>query len=195
MWQPMGKKFKPPQGYSKKRLRLKDNHTWQAPKGYKILVLERGVVSLNIPEKWNVVKTQPNVELHDAPPPDDNARLSISFWRLPPGVDWTGLPLKELLEKSTEGSSLEILERGEIITSKRTDLEMVWRQDRFLDPVEKRDAFTRIMMARGWDVHALITFDFWVDDALKLEGMWDELMRSLQLGRYIEDPTKGVTLH
>ena len=50
-------------------------------------------------------------------------------------------------------------------------------------------------MARGWDVQALITFDFWVDDAPKLEGMWTEILRSLQLGRKIDDPTKGVILH
>jgi hypothetical protein len=25
--------------------------------------------------------------------------------------------------------------------------------------------------------------------------VWDEVLRSLQLGRYIEDPTKGVPLH
>ena len=42
-------KFKPPKGYVKKRLKLKDNHSWQAPTGYKILVLERGAVSINIP--------------------------------------------------------------------------------------------------------------------------------------------------
>lgn len=177
-------------------LRLKDNHTWKAPKGYKILVLDRGAVSFNIPENWILAKLEPAVELHDNPPPNDNARLSVSFWRTPHGVDWSGLPLAPLLAQSVEDSSLvEILERGEMVTAERTDLELVWTERRFLDPQEKREAYSRIAIARGWDVVALITFDFWVDDAQKLRLMWDEALRSLQLGRHVEDPTRGVVTH
>jgi hypothetical protein len=178
-----------------KSLRLKDNHTWKAPKGYKIVVLDRGAVSFNIPEGWLLAKLEPHVELHDNPPPDDNARLSVSFWRTPPGIDWTGLPLAPLLTQAVEDSDLEILARGEVSPFTRTDLEMVWTERRFLDPEEKREAYSRIAMARGWDVHVLITFDFWVDDLKKFESMWEEVLRSLQLGRHIADPTKGVVLH
>ena len=141
-----------------------------------------------------VAKLEPAFELNDREPPNDNARLSVSFWRTPPGIDWSGLPLIPLLAQSLEGSELEILEREEIRKTARTDLEVVWTQHRFLDPVEKREAYSRIAMARGWDVHVLITFDLWVDDLQKFKHVWDEVLRSLQLGRYIEDPTKGVTL-
>jgi len=158
------------------------------------VVLDRGAVSFNIPERWVVAKLEPAFELNDREPPNDNARLSVSFWRTPPGIDWSGLPLIPLLAQSLEGSELEILEREEIRKTARTDLEVVWTQHRFLDPVEKREAYSRIAMARGWDVHVLITFDLWVDDLQKFKHVWDEVLRSLQLGRYIEDPTKGVTL-
>ncbi len=178
----------------KRTLRLKDNHTWQAPKGYKILVLEKGLVYFNIPESWLLAKLEP-VELHDQPPPNDNARLSVSFWRLPPGVDWSGLPQGPLLAQALEGAKHEVLAHGELVTSPRTDLELVWTEQRFMDPQEHREAYSRIAVARGWNVQVLITFDFWVDDLEKFKSVWDEVLRSLQLGHYIEDPTRGRVVH
>jgi hypothetical protein len=175
-------------------LRMKDNHTWKAPDGYKIVVIDRGAVSFNVPDGWLVAQLEP-FEMHDAPPPDDNARLMVSFWRTPPGIDWTELPLKQLFIQSTEGSKHEILSRSEIIKMARTDLEIVWNEHRFMDPVEHREAYSWIALARGWDIHVLITLDLWVTDAEKLQPTWDEVLRSLQLGRYIEDPTKGPLLH
>ncbi len=180
--------------YKKSTLRMKDNHTWKAPKGYKIVMMDRGAVSFNVPEKWEIHKFEP-LEMYDKAPPNDNARLSVSFWRLPVGVDWSKLPLGELLLKTLEDSEKDILARGDLVTSERTDLEVVWTEHRFMDAVEKREAFSRILFARGWNVQVLITFDFWVSDAPKLRGMWDEVVRSLQLGRRIEDPTKGAVLH
>lgn len=180
--------------FRKSTLKLKKNHTWKAPKGYKVVVLDRGAVSFNIPVEWVVAKTEP-FELNDAEPPDDEARLTTSFWRTAPGIDWSGLPLDDLLQKSAGGTDLDILERGESIWVARDDLELIWTFQRFLDPEEKREAFTRIALARGWDVHVVITCDFWVDDLQRLEPVWDEVLRSLQLGRTIEDPTRGAVLH
>ncbi|MBZ0281164.1 MAG: hypothetical protein K8L97_10515 [Anaerolineae bacterium] len=176
------------------KLRLQDKHTWKAPNGYKIVVIDRGAVSFNIPQDWVVAKLEP-FELNDRLPPHDDARISTSFWRLPPGVDWSGLPLAPLLTKSVEGSSMEILARGGVIKSTRTDIELVWTEHRFIDPKEKREAFSRFALARGFDVQAFISCDFWVDDALRLHPIWDEVLRSLQLGRVIQDPTKGAVLH
>jgi hypothetical protein len=173
-------------------MRLKDNHTWKAPSGYKIVVLERGAVSFNVPTKWIVAKTQP-FELNDAEPPNDNARISVSYWQFPPEIDWKGLPLEGLLIQSTNDLKMEILERSEVFHSDRKDIEIVWVQHRFLDPKEKREAFTRILVGRAFGVHVLVTCDFWVDDAKKLKPVWDEILRSLQLGRYIADPLQGET--
>lgn len=182
------KNFKP------QTMTMKKNHTWKAPDGYKIVVADRGAVSFNVPSEWLLVKMEP-LELNDAEPPNDEARISMSFWRMPPGMDWSGLPLGELLEKSTEGSDMEVLERSELHTVERKDIELVWMQHRFMDPVEHREAYSRFMMGRGFDVHVLITCDFWVEDAPRLIPIWNEVVRSLQLGREIEDPTKGPVLH
>ncbi|MEO8606602.1 MAG: hypothetical protein ABI690_01870 [Chloroflexota bacterium] len=189
-------KFKKQPQYQKKTLRMKDNHTWKAPPGYKIVVLDRGAVSFNVPTSWVVAKTEP-FEMNDAEPPDDDARLTISFWRFPSTIDWTGLPLAPLLEQSTTEveNKHKVLEQGPVMKSPRTDLELVWRQERFQDPVEPREAFTRIAVARGWGIHTLITFDYWVDDARRFKHVWDEAIRSLQLGRLIEDPTRGPLEH
>ena len=178
----------------KKSLRLKDSHSWKAPDGYKILVADRGAVSFNIPLSWHFEQVEP-IELYDQPPPDDNARLSVSFWRLPPGIDWSGLPLVPMLADATKDNDEKTLARGEIVTVAREDLELVWTEHRFLDPEEQREAFSRIAIARGWDVQVLLTLDFWVDDSEKILPVWEEVLRSLQLGRHIEDPTKGMVLH
>jgi len=44
-------------------------------------------------------------------------------------------------------------------------------------------------------LQALITFDFWARDAAWLESVWDEVMRTVELGRFVSDPTAGDTLH
>jgi hypothetical protein len=48
---------------------------------------------------------------------------------------------------------------------------------------------------RSFDVQILMTFDFWVDWLGTCLPIWNEILRSTQLGRVIADPTKGVTLH
>ncbi|NWF69377.1 MAG: hypothetical protein HXY40_09850 [Chloroflexi bacterium] len=68
-------------------------------------------------------------------------------------------------------------------------------EKRCLDRKEQHEAFSRITLARGFDAQVLIPFDFWVDDSQQQRPIWQELLRSLQLGRCIADPTKGVTLH
>jgi hypothetical protein len=187
-------KFGKKKTWQKQTLRMQDNHTWRAPDGYKIVVLDRGLVSFNIPRDWVVgEKTEP-FEMYDRAEPDDNARLSVSYWRLPPGVDWTGLPLTKLLDDATKEEKENVLERGEIAKVDRDDLEMVWMEQRFQDTKEPREAFSRFTVARDWNVAVLFTIDYWVDDAQKMRPVWAEIVRSLQLGRYIEDPTKGITL-
>jgi hypothetical protein len=178
-----------------KTLKMKDDHTWDAPKGYKIVVADKGAVSFNIPRTWVIAKLEPNLELNDREPPNDDARLSMSFWRTAPGINWSAMPLEPLLLKSMEGSDFEILETGPIMTVPRDDLELAWMERKFMDPKEKREAYTRIALGRGFDIHVLITCDFWVTDVRRIRPVWNEALRSLQLGRVIEDPTKGVTLH
>jgi hypothetical protein len=180
-----------------KRMQLKENHSWKAPAGFKIVVLDRGAVSFNIPEKWFVAKMEPTFEMHNAAPPDDDARLSVTFFRTQPGIDWSGLPADALLQQSLQGvADRETVGTSGITRVPRTDIEVVWAEQRFIDPVEKpREAFTRVTLARGFDIHAIISFDYWVNQAAQFRPVWNEMVRSLQIGRVIADPTKGETLH
>jgi hypothetical protein len=185
---------KQPPRMQKSVLRLQKNHTWKAPSGYKILVVERGLLSFNFPEKWILKKMDP-IEIHDGEPPDDNARLMVSFWRLPPGVDWTGLPLAPMLEQSVVTGERQIISTGKPIKMPRQDMEMYWLEQRFIDEVEPREAYSHICAARGSDIQVLITFDFWADVRRAYLPVWQEVIRSLLLGRFIADPTKGEILH
>lgn len=184
--------------FKKKTLRMKDNHTWQAPEGYKIMVVDRGAASFNIPSSWVIVDFEP-LKLHDTDPPDDNARLTVTVWRLSAEVDWSQMPLDDLLQKSAypEGKErdLEVVKQGKIVPVERDDLQMVWTRSRWIDPIEKRHAYSRIALARYEGIHVLMTFDYWVDDEKKFVDVWKEAIRSLQMGREIQDPTKGAILH
>lgn len=189
------KRPKHKQSITSSTVSLPTNHTWKAPEGYKIVVLDRGLVSFNVPDTWHLAKLEP-FELNDAAPPNDNARLTTSFWRLPAGVDWSELPLDKMLEDATKNSKLKVLAKSEQFKVNRPGVELVWVEHRFEDVENNnREAFTRIAVARGWNVQVLITFDFWVDELAKFEPAWNEVIGSLQLGRYIQDPTKPLLNH
>jgi len=180
--------------YTKTVLPMAKNHSWKAPPGYQIAVIDRGAVSFNFPAGWMIKGFDP-LEIHDGDPPNDNARIMVTVFNVPRGVDWSGLPLGPLLLNAVQGGEIKILERSVVHEEPRTDIQVMWLQQKFRDPVEPRDAYSRIAMARGQRVHVLITFDFWVDQAEQMTPVWDEVLRSLLLDRVIQDPTKGEVLH
>ena len=188
-------KYKPKKSPKSTTMRLKDDHTWKAPDGYKIVVIDRGLVSFNIPESWVVTDMEP-FTVRDAPVPDDKAGLQVTAFRLPPHIDMSGLPLAPMLLNATANpKTYQVLVRSELIRDPRSDIELVWLEDRFLDPKEKREAYSRNATARGFNVQVLITFSYWVEHQSWCTPIWEEALRSLQLGRVIADPLKGETLH
>ncbi len=150
-----------------------------------------------MPADWIIADLDP-IEIHDAEPPDDKIRLKVTVFGFGKGIDWSKLPLSALfalaLKQETSEKNIP-LERSDITQYERDDIEVLWVEDRFTDSVEKRDAHSRIGIARGFDIHVLITVDFWPEDRERAIRAWSEVLRSLQLGREIDDPTKGVTLH
>jgi hypothetical protein len=44
-------------------------------------------------------------------------------------------------------------------------------------------------------MQALITLDYWPEDAVWLNPIWDKVLYTLELGRYVTDPTKGDMIH
>lgn len=177
--------------WTKTNARLRKNHGWKAKPGYQIFVADRGAVRFDFPGDWFFVPDTNGIKLHDKEPPDDQCALQMTLFRLPPGIDWTELPLDRLLAESLAGADRSVLSQGPMIGVERPDLELVWTEIRWIDPNEQREARSRHMLARGADVQPFFTLDFWPEDADRLEPVWNELLRSLRLGQYVTDPNHG----
>lgn len=178
------------QRMKKTTLRLRDKHTWTARPGYKIFVLDRGAVRFQFPASWVMTMDSDCVKLHDRKPPKDDAVIGVSYMRLP-DLDWSALPLAELVKAANEGDERPIDHWGEVVESRKGPIEIAWREMHFIDPKEHRPAYTRLCLARKGTYQALITYEYWVDQAEKFRPVWDAVLESLELGDYIADPRQG----
>jgi len=196
--------------WEKRTLKLPANHGWRCKDGYKVFVADRGALRLDCPEDWIIIADKQSVKFHDKQPPDDNCVLEVSYIPLP-RIDWSGLSLARLLLEVNKADIPNVTE-DQIVRVTRADLELVWLEHRFLDPGEKRDAISRMCMARTVNTHvaaprpgkrpvaarpdiqALLTLAFWPEDREWVDPVWQEVLRSLQLGVMMQSPT-GHVLH
>src|SRR5215475_10196695 len=181
--------------WKKHTLKLKNSHTWKAKPGYNIFVADKGAVRFDIPRDWLVDPQPDSFQFHDRQPPNDDCRLEMSYLRLPPGIDWSKLPLSQLLHQLTQDDPRKPFHVGEVQTIQRPDLELAWVEIAFIDPAEKREGRSRLCLARRANLQPCITMDFWPEHAERFCPVWDEVLRSLQLGVYVKDPTRGQVLH
>jgi hypothetical protein len=181
--------------WKKQVLKLKDDHGWKAKPGHRIFVAGRGAVRFDIPQNWILDPKSDSFQFHDRKPPHDDCRLETSYLRLSPGVDWSKLPLSQLLEQLVKDDPRKPYTHSEFHTAQRPDLEYAWVEIYFVDPAEKREAISRLCFARGANIQTFISMDFWPEHAARYTPVWDEVLRSLQLGVYVQDPTRGLTLH
>jgi hypothetical protein len=180
--------------WQKETLRLKDKHGWQAKPGYKIFVVDQGALRFDIPKDWIVDFGTSSFKFYDRQPPDDNCTLEVSLTRLPP-IDWSGLPLSQLILQSTAAEdNCGRIRESDVRNVDRPDMELVWAETTYIDPGQQRKAHSRICLARGSNLQVLITFAFWADDASWVSTVWDELLRSLRLGLFVKDPTREPTV-
>ena len=178
--------------WKKTTLKLKDDHQWTGTPGYKVFVADRGAVRFEFPETWIVTPGEDAIKFYNRRPPDDDCLLQLSVMRLPPGIDWSGLPLRVLLKEATRDDHRGAVPLGEIVDVRRPDLELAWTEARFTDPVEQREALSRTCLARGSNIQPLITLDYWPEDAGRFVPVWDHVLETLRLGEYIADPTRGA---
>lgn len=177
--------------YKKTTLKLQKQHTWTGTPGHKVIALDRGAVRFDFPQSWVVIPDEDSLKIHDRRPPNDDFRLAVSYGRLAPQIDWTGLPLSELVEVAFQSDERPIHTWGEIVSTRRGDLDIAWRELRFVDPIEHREAVSRVCIARRGIIQAIITFEYWDDHADRGRQVWDTVLKTLRLGDYIADPTKG----
>ena len=168
--------------------RMPKNHGWKCKKGYQSFVADYGVVRFDIPSGWICEPSDTSFKFHDREPPDDTCILEMSIFRLPPGPNWRELPLSQLLGDIGTNPSHEVLSQGEIVALQRGGLEMAWREERYVDEEEKREARSRCLVARRDLIQPLITFAYWPEDAPRLLPVWDELVRTLRVGEYVSPP-------
>jgi hypothetical protein len=173
-----------------KTLRMDPRHGWRARPGCKIFVADRGAVRFDYPQDWIVTFDEDSVKLHDREPPDDECCLGVSYLRVP-AIDWSGLPLRTLLQGSCRGDERSIGTFGPVTETRRVDLEVAWHEMSFVDPAQKREARSRVAMARRSNLQCLITFDFWAADLAERGAAWDIVLETLELGELIGDPSKG----
>lgn len=169
---------------------LPKNHHWTARPGNKVFVADRGKAMFEVPGDWTI-SPHPDgggsIRFFDKPKESDaDMRLEFSIIyppRTDRPIDWSGLPLTELIEKSAlAGDARGITNRGPFQESWRGDLAMAWLEVDFHDPGEDRLAHSRISLSRGPGVYAFITLDFWPEDAPRAHQVWDCVMETLKLG-------------
>lgn len=168
--------------------RLPKTHGWKAKPGHKIFVADRGAVRFDFPADWEVIPGDDSICLYDRRPPDDDCLIQVSVMHLPAEVDWSRLPLEPLVRDIVENEERQVIETGEFMNVKRQDLELCWTQITFFATNESRNAYSRICLARGNNIQPLITMEMWPEHCEKYSPVWDEVLRSLQLGNYIRDP-------
>jgi hypothetical protein len=172
-------------------LRMQKNHGWRAKPGNKIFVADRGAVRFDFPESWVMDYGDGAIQFRDKPKPDDDVLLQVSVMRLPAGINWEQFPLPELIDLLVKDDYRGTIPSGGITHVRRPGFEYAWIETHFVDPIEKRDACSRTLLARAANIQPLITLEFWPEDRSWVEPIWDELLRSLRVGEYIKDPTRG----
>jgi hypothetical protein len=175
--------------WDKQTLKLAPDHAWEAKEGYQVVVLDRGAVRFDVPRGWVIGPGEGAIELRDRESPDDKCLLQVTILPLPAGADTSALPLVGLLAQATEGADEEVLDRGLVEHVERPGLELAWRETRYVDSEERREARSRTCLARGVGVHTVLTMSFWPEDAGRFEPVWDEVLGSLRLGEYVEATT------
>src|SRR5690348_18175520 len=103
----------------KEELKLKKNHTWKAPDGYRIFITDRGALRFNNPDGWVVEPDSDSIKFYDVKPSDDSCRLACSYLRLPTRVDWGSLSLDNLINVALNGDERNPEPEGVIVHNQR----------------------------------------------------------------------------
>ena len=184
----MAKKRAPKQVFN-----LPKRHRWKAKPGNQIFVANRGDVRFEFPGGWVFDDTSggagQSVRFFDGKPPDDDIRLEVSVLHILHPAAYQ-MPLADLLNDSAEDIG-DNCRRGKPYSLRLPQHELAWLEMEYIDPGEKRPAFTRLCLARGVGVQTLITLDFWPEDAARAIAAWDDVLGTLKLGEYLEHPFFG----
>jgi hypothetical protein len=175
-----------------KGLELDPNHQWRVKKGYKLFVANRGAVAFQYPRKWIDIPEPDGIviQFFDKNPPRHNCALSITVVQLPHSFLKT-ISIVDQLQDVVNDQEFEVVATGSMFKEERDDFNLVWTEQCLVDPEKNRDFISRFCMAQSKNVQALLTFKFWASKVKRFDPIWDEILRSLTLERYIQDPRMG----
>ena len=171
-------------GWQRRTYKLDANHKWKAKPGCQIFVADWGAVRFDFPQGWiSVPQEGGSIRLCDKVEPDNDAALEVSVMHLAP-IDWTGLTMSYLLQEMKGGPEErgQVTLSGEIVEEKRGDLDIAWKETRWIDPGEKREAVSYFCLARRKNTQILLTFDYWVDDEQRFGHVWRDALDTLAVG-------------
>ena len=169
--------------WKKQKQQLPEDHQWTAAPGNKVFIADAGAMQFEIPRKWHLSPGESgSIRFFDKKREDDaDIRLEVSLIYAA-NIDWSGLPLPLLIENAAlSDDNRGITNRGPYQELRRSTLEAAWLEVDFMDATENRSAHSRIGMARGPGAYAIITLDFWTEDADRARSVWDSVMASLKL--------------
>ncbi len=175
----------------KQTLELDKDHLWRSKPGYQVFVAGRGAVRFDVPVGWHFEPKKDSFRFTDKPGEAADCGLEVSFNLLPPG-DWRQLPIEKIMVDLVAQDSRNPIETYDIVTLPRQTAHVVWTEFKFIDPGENREAFSRTCVAIGSGVQCLITFEYWPEDGDRFRPVWDEVLNTLTLGLYIDDPRTGA---
>ena len=173
------------------------DHRWPSRKGWNVFVADRGAVRFHCPRTW-IIKPQEggSVQFRDRPEPDDNCLLEISVIHLNPDMVWVDLPLEDLLRDMNKDDGRNVTWEP-AIHPKRHDCDLVTLRGTFIDPNEKRLAFSHACLGYNNFIMPFITYVYWADDQGRFGPIWEEVLRSMRIGEAVTfrgplEPGRGL---
>lgn len=184
--------------------RLPENHRWEAMPGNRVFVANKGAVRFEIPNTWilDMPKGSRSFQFFDGKPPNDDIRMELTIMYLAatlPDVDWANLtqwtqpPITDWLKKNIAQDTRKPTKVGQPLTIHTGEMTFTWAEVDFMDRIEKRPAHSRVCYAlhTAAALLAIISMDFWDDDAKRARAVWNDVIGTLKMGEYIESPFHG----
>ena len=191
----MAQKKSKPQ-FTRREVKLADNHGWHDTPGYKICVMGRGDIRFEYPEAWVVVPTESSLKIHDKPYPNDNMVLEVSVLKMPP-VDWSRAPSLEQLISDNMQKQGVLLMPSQVHRMEIPGLQLVWAERDDVDkdtgePVVWRQAHC-IPGGHyvGPGLVGVITFGFWKRIYEEGDANFNHIVSTIVMGEKIADPSVG----
>lgn len=183
-------------------LKLNGGDDGMSKPGFSLFVADRGAVRFAAPTTWvHFPGEDGSVRFHDQPPPDDTCVLEMSIFHLGDRIDWRRFDLPSLVEEIAQGDE-DGDDDGEITPNLRGDvrferrpngLELAWCEARYFNPASELRMRSRLLVAKRFNIQALITFAFAEADAAEMTAVWDEILRSMSVGGHTKDPMHLLT--